>query len=99
MQRVLTPLQNLKMQFRYIIYDLVHVTNSGSTTKEFLPCDMNLFKVTTNKEENCMNVFIPISEKLFIAGDSNERKLSFISFINLDSNELGGGGGGVLGQF
>ena len=40
-----------------------------------------------------MNVFIPISEKLFIAGDSNERKLSFISFINLDSNELGGGGG------
>ena len=66
----------------------------------FFPCDMNLFKVTTNKEENCMNVFIPISEKLFIAGDRNERKLSFISFINLDSNEFGGrGGGGVFGQF
>ena len=44
-----------------------------------------------------MNVFIPISEKLFIAGDSNERKLSFISFINLDSNELGGGGGEGIG--
>ena len=71
-----------KFRFCYQRVSMAKYANIFTCKKPiiFLPCDMNLFRVIRNKEENCVNVFRPISDKRFLARDRNERKLSFESF-------------------